>query len=572
MFGLRMGRKPRVPEISTLASAEDFHDLIRHECKLADRHGQKFSLVVIEVGTSDENSFTARQVVRTLYKRFRTIDEVGWFSRSQIGVFLPYTSARGAFKLAEDVAEMVSKVSPAAPFTIYSYPSHNWPVLPKFDWRQLQPTRLVSRLTAKSTIRNASDFRSLLTLERDRADRNGHIFSLILLDVNQVEGQGVSINRLVHTFNMRLRLTDVIGWYDEKDIGLLLPYTSHENAHRVTEKLVAENRLSFRKHCAIYTYPTQWLPGTRAAQVKGKPGQERREEGSAPEPQRAVVEAVSSGSGGASSQALRVDPDQHSHSAARESNTRPAIRIVTEAETAEEEEPHVVENEAENEAENEDALIDTEPVAKREFAPFVVRNIPTWKRAMDVTGSLVGIAGAAWVMVPIAIAIKLHDGGPIIYKGERAGLGGRPFPFYKFRTMVMNADKMKEQLRAQNERSGPVFKMKNDPRVTPFGRFLRKWSLDELPQFFNVLFGDMSLVGPRPPTMDEVTKYYNWHDKRLEIKPGITCLWQVYARHNSNFDEWVRLDIQYARSKSFLLDCKLLLLTLPAVLSQRGAS
>ncbi|MFZ4397640.1 MAG: sugar transferase, partial [Kiritimatiellia bacterium] len=206
------------------------------------------------------------------------------------------------------------------------------------------------------------------------------------------------------------------------------------------------------------------------------------------------------------------------------------------------------------------------------FQPFVAQSIPWWKRTMDIVGSLVGLVLFSWLMVPVAIAIKMNDGGPIFFRGQRAGLGGLPFTFYKFRTMVIDADQQKAALTAQNERTGPVFKMKNDPRITRIGRVLRKWSLDELPQFFNVLIGDMSLVGPRPPTMDEATQYYSWHDHRLEIKPGITCLWQVYARHEASFDDWVRLDIQYARSKSFLLDCKILVLTIPAVLSKKGAT
>src|SRR5262249_4944748 len=126
------------------------------------------------------------------------IDEVGWFSRNQIGVFLPYTSAKGAFKLAEDVVEMVSKVVPAVPFAIYSYPSKSWPIRPKIDWRQLRPARMLKRLAARSSIRPSADFRALLALERDRADRNGHLFSLVLMNVGQLEAQGVSVNRLVH--------------------------------------------------------------------------------------------------------------------------------------------------------------------------------------------------------------------------------------------------------------------------------------------------------------------------------------------------------------------------------------
>ncbi len=200
-----------------------------------------------------------------------------------------------------------------------------------------------------------------------------------------------------------------------------------------------------------------------------------------------------------------------------------------------------------------------------------VRRIPIWKRAMDIVGALVGLTVFSPLMLAVAIAIKLTSKGPVIFKQKRAGLGGKPFTFYKFRSMVIDAEEKKKQLMQFNFRTGPVFKMNDDPRVIPVGKFIRKWSFDELPQFYNVLKGDMSLVGPRPPTLDEVPQYDNWQKRRLEVKPGITCLWQINARHESDFDNWVRLDIEYVKKKSLLLDIKILLLTLPAVLSRKGA-
>jgi lipopolysaccharide/colanic/teichoic acid biosynthesis glycosyltransferase len=137
--------------------------------------------------------------------------------------------------------------------------------------------------------------------------------------------------------------------------------------------------------------------------------------------------------------------------------------------------------------------------------------------------------------------------------------------------MVVDAERHKRELARFNERTGPVFKMTNDPRVTPIGKFIRKWSLDELPQFFNVLKGDMSLVGPRPPTLDEVEEYEIWQGRRLEVKPGITCLWQVTARQDRDFERWVRLDIEYERRQSFLFDLKILFMTPFAVISRKGA-
>ncbi len=204
--------------------------------------------------------------------------------------------------------------------------------------------------------------------------------------------------------------------------------------------------------------------------------------------------------------------------------------------------------------------------------PVFFDKMTVWKRLSDIIVSSIALAALSPLMVAIAIAVKITSKGPVFFKQQRAGLGGAPFRFLKYRTMHVDAEEKKSELLQFNERTGPVFKMENDPRVTRLGDFLRKWSLDELPQFINVFMGDMSLVGPRPPTLDEVEKYDSWHNYRLEIKPGITCIWQVYARHEKSFENWVRLDIKYRQKQSFWFDMKLLALTLPAVLSRRGAS
>lgn len=196
---------------------------------------------------------------------------------------------------------------------------------------------------------------------------------------------------------------------------------------------------------------------------------------------------------------------------------------------------------------------------------------PVWKRTLDIFVSSLALVVFSPLMLAAAIAVKMTSPGPVFFKQPRAGLGGKPFFCLKFRSMCVDAEKMKEQLWQHNERTGPVFKMTDDPRVTRIGKFMRQWSIDELPQLINVWLGDMSLVGPRPPSMDEVEKYLRWHNYRLDIKPGITCIWQVYARHNKSFEDWVRLDIEYVRNQSALLDLKLLLLTIPAVLSRKGA-
>ncbi len=195
------------------------------------------------------------------------------------------------------------------------------------------------------------------------------------------------------------------------------------------------------------------------------------------------------------------------------------------------------------------------------------------KQATDLLGSLLLLLVLSWVFVIVAILIKLTSPGPILFRQQRSGLNGRPFTIFKFRTMVTNAEQFQHELSAMNEMTGPVFKVTNDPRITPAGKFLRKWSLDELPQIFNVLRGEMSLVGPRPLPVDEVKRFENLsHRRRLSVKPGLTCLWQVKGRNQINdFREWVRLDLEYIDNWSLGLDFKILLMTIPAVVRGTGA-
>jgi exopolysaccharide biosynthesis polyprenyl glycosylphosphotransferase len=194
------------------------------------------------------------------------------------------------------------------------------------------------------------------------------------------------------------------------------------------------------------------------------------------------------------------------------------------------------------------------------------------KRAIDIVGALLALLVTSPVWLLASLAIKLGSPGPIFFVQERCGKYGVTFPFLKFRTMVADAEARKGELRALNEKKGPVFKIESDPRVTRVGRKLRKYSIDELPQLLNVLLGQMSLVGPRPPVPSEVEKYELDHRGRLSMRPGITCLWQISGRNQIEFEDWVKLDLEYIERWSLLLDFQILLATLPAVFSGRGAS
>lgn len=199
---------------------------------------------------------------------------------------------------------------------------------------------------------------------------------------------------------------------------------------------------------------------------------------------------------------------------------------------------------------------DVEVVIKKE------KNVYSFfKRAIDIIGSLIGLILASPILLIVGILIKLESKGPIVFSQIRVGLKGKEFKMYKLRSMVVNAEELKKKLEEQNEMSGPMFKIKDDPRITKVGKFIRKTSIDELAQLINVLKGDMSLVGPRPSLPNEVAELEEWMLERLEVKPGLTCYWQVMGRNKIGFEEWMRLDIRYVRERSLWLDIKLILRT-----------
>ena len=194
------------------------------------------------------------------------------------------------------------------------------------------------------------------------------------------------------------------------------------------------------------------------------------------------------------------------------------------------------------------------------------------KRIIDIVLSATLLVLLSPLFLVVAILVKLTSEGPVFYEFRVLGKNARRFVAYKFRTMVQNADELKPSLLHNNEMRGPAFKMRADPRVTPLGKWLRKFSIDELPQLWSVLVGDMSLVGPRPPFADEFVRYEPWQWGRLAVTPGITCIWQVTGRSDiRDFDEWARLDMRYIREWNLWLDAKILLMTIPAVLRGKGA-
>jgi lipopolysaccharide/colanic/teichoic acid biosynthesis glycosyltransferase len=195
--------------------------------------------------------------------------------------------------------------------------------------------------------------------------------------------------------------------------------------------------------------------------------------------------------------------------------------------------------------------------------PVLLRqaNAEKLHRAMDVLGAIVGLILFAPLLIPSMILVKATSKGPVFFSQIRVGRGGKLFRMYKLRTMVTNAEKLQKDLMALNEQKGSAFKMKNDPRVTSVGKWLRRFSLDEVPQFLNVLRGEMSLVGPRPPLPREVESYKRWQLQRLMVKPGLTGLWQISGRNRLDFDDWVRLDIRYIKQRNLRFDIEIMFRT-----------
>ncbi|MBK1813884.1 sugar transferase [Clostridium sp. YIM B02505] len=193
------------------------------------------------------------------------------------------------------------------------------------------------------------------------------------------------------------------------------------------------------------------------------------------------------------------------------------------------------------------------------------------KRIIDIVGSFVGLILLSPLILVVSILIKIDSDGAVFFSQERIGLHGKRFKMYKFRSMVINAEELKARLEKLNEMSGPMFKMKEDPRVTKIGKFIRRTSIDELPQLLNILKGDMSLVGPRPSLPHEVEKFEDWMMERLEVKPGLTCYWQVSGRNDIDFEEWMKLDVKYVRERDLWLDIKLIFKTFKVFLGDEHA-
>ena len=360
--------------------------------------------------------------------------------------------------------------------------------------------------TGRRRFHRRSQMQSILDAERVRADRHGHVVSIVTFDL---PGRAAALRHsplIRRTLLDGCRLTDAVGWADARRAIAVLPYTEGEPAmvmaNRVRDEL---GELGDRLRIVVHTYPHNF------DDYDGGPGGDDGE--------RAGV----------------ITPPPESAAAC-------AIDLAARAVT---------------------------PVLQTVGPQWrFTRSEPLWKRTLDIVGAASLLIALSPVMLAAALAIKLTSRGPVIFRQKRSGLYGEPFTILKFRTMTDDAEARKAEVAHLNEQDGPTFKIPHDPRVTPLGRFLRRSSIDELPQLLNVLRGEMSLVGPRPLDVREAVRCEHWHRQRLDVVPGITCIWQVTGRPRDCFDEWARMDIRYVRRRTLLHDLKLLLLTIPAVVKQ----
>lgn len=336
-----------------------------------------------------------------------------------------------------------------------------------------------------SLLHSVDRMRAILDRERMRSDRGNATFAVLTLTLSPRCDES-DISTLARVLYHRLRATDDAGLLSANSIGIVLPETSVEGAWKLAEDirdLLPETMR--RPQCEVYVYPSE-------------------------------------------DEQSSLDTDSAEVPSGGRRDVRPMRVLFT-------------------------------------------RPTPVGKRALDVLGATAILIVSAPIMLLVAVAIKLTSSGPVIFSQRRDAIGGRQFNIYKFRTMSVDAEARKSALRQFSEQDGPAFKMANDPRITRLGRFLRKTSIDELPQLFNVLKGDMSLVGPRPLPCDESSRCEPWQRRRLDVTPGLTCIWQVRGRSAVSFSEWVRMDYEYIQSRSLATDVKLILQTIPAVAFSRGA-
>lgn len=388
------------------------------------------------------------------------------------------------------------------------------------------------RASSLDNVQPRERFHNMIMRERARVDRNQHPFSLVLFNVGDPKANSARVEYLAHVLANRVRLTDEVGWFDNQHIGTLLPDTSMAGAQRLADDIyqAIANKTS-PPECSVYTYPAKWL-----SNGNGHSAQLHFSDFS-PEWKTTTSRDFS---------APVKQPDGGNRIfGTQQPSTNTTLTCGTLAQAIE---------------------------------PFFLHPLPVWKRAMDVVGALFGLVVLSPILLLATLIIKTLSPGPVFFKQPRVGRSGKVFTMLKFRTMKHGTDNSAHQQHMSRlingEGSGrPMSKLDNNGQIAVFGTILRKTSIDELPQLINVLRGEMSLVGPRPPIPYEVEEYSQWHYARFNAVPGMTGLWQVSGKNRLSFLEMVRLDTQYLRKLSLWSDIMILLKTPLAIFSDiKGSS
>jgi len=383
------------------------------------------------------------------------------------------------------------------------------------------------------------DMEKAIFKERMRCDRHKHFFALIVIQINKSADLGMAkqTRTLAKLLHKRLRFTDEKGLLLKGGLGVLLPMTELHGARIVLRWILeAADREGISIEGDVFTYSgTDEYPDKRVDRASVNDSDAELSD-SAGENSVSTQANFSVGTVAVEklSKPVRADNVSQIRSV---SHSRLSTSIASTSST----------------------------VATTHFCP----RYPAWKRCSDVAGALVGLTIAFPVILAAGVAIKLTSKGPIFFRQMRTGQFGNAFPIFKLRTMVVDAEELKSKLDELNERDGPAFKMKNDPRVTKVGQILRKTGLDELPQLWNVLVGHMAIVGPRPLPCSEDAKCEVWHRRRLDTKPGLTCIWQISKSRKVTFAEWMRMDLRYSSKRSIRSDVSLICKTAMAVVLGR---
>lgn len=420
---------------------------------------------------------------------------------------------------------------------------------------------------------NAEQMGHVLRRERGRCDRSHSQMSLVVLRLQDLTSAR-DLQKLAYRVMKLVRETDEIGYLNDHTLGVVLPDTDPIGASIFVSRIkqVTHGR-AWDPTCVVYAYPEPPVDSSNDDDnhrpPTGGPRQSNRTS-SSPDDSGMPLD-TSDLFAGPNAQPL-TDPLANAHP----SKSQPKLNGNSDHSIDSKSSDVSVSIEHYARSTGRDATYaDDPPIAAVTIKPLndlFRQPLPWWKRALDIAVSGSAIIALSPIMAAAALAIRLDSPGPVVFRQQRAGIAGRPFTIFKFRTMCVDAEAKQRALKKFSEQDGPAFKIKNDPRITRIGRFLRKTSIDELPQLFNILNGTMTLVGPRPLPMHEAEACRGWHAARHDVTPGLTCIWQVHGRSRVKFEEWMRMDMRYARKRSLWRDLKLVLSTVPAVLLRRGAN